>query len=294
MHALRDVVIDETRWPRMFEKLRRAGFFRECSCEHGCRCQLSAKRFLRGLALGAAPELSMAAPRSPRLAAYARNVGQRRVRLLVDRTQQPVVVDVAVSMALADGEVWEGEVPRVQRCDRTWNWIWLTDSRNGRSARNQAIARVATAVPAIASGWCGAANWTNFRSHVPPTARGLYLIRWPDGPVEGAYLGRSHEGSGRILTRLNSHYENWRHFRLVSTPGAARPEDVKIYWLPVNTGSINDVEDRALTGILQAGGYQLNGQPRQYRPRRAERQRAYRAMGFGNLDELETNANAAE
>jgi len=293
MAPLRDVVIDETRWPRMFEKLRRAGFFRECSCGHGCRCQLSAKRFLRGLALGAAPELSMAASRSPRLAAYARNLGHRRVRLLVDRTQQPVVVDVAVSIAPGEGEVWQHDVTLPKACTATWDWIWRHGPPNQATVRNGRIAQVADTVPDIRSGWCGPANWTNFRSRIPTDDKGLYLIRWPDGRSEGAYLGRSYQASGTILGRLNGHYQYWRHFQLVATPGAPAPQDVRIYWLPLDTRRIDAAEDRALSGILQAGGYNLRGQARQYPARLEERQQAYRRVGFGNLTELEMSANPA-
>jgi len=50
MSPLHDVVIDETRWPRMFEKLRRVGLYADCSGKRCKACSASAQRFLLGLA----------------------------------------------------------------------------------------------------------------------------------------------------------------------------------------------------------------------------------------------------
>ena len=49
MTPLRNVVIDETRWPRMFEKLRRVGLYADCSAKRCEACNASAQRFLLGL-----------------------------------------------------------------------------------------------------------------------------------------------------------------------------------------------------------------------------------------------------
>lgn len=292
MHALRDVVIDETRWPRMFEKLRQAGFYRKCNCGHGCGCQLSAKRFLRGIALGAARELSTRAWRSPRLAAYARNVGRRRVRLLVDRTRQPVVVDVAVSIVPGEGEVWEYDVTLPKACAGTWKSIWEDGPPKQATRRNQQIAAAVAVTHPMHTGWCGPTGWAKFTSNVPADAKGLYLLRWPDGRSEGAYLGKSEKGSSTILMRLKSHYRCWRRFQLVATPGAPMPGQVAIYWRPIITDDLKDIEkaeDDVLTGILRVAGYDRKGKKRQDPSRSDERIRVYRRAGFGNLTELELN-----
>lgn len=262
MDTLREVVIDEARWPRMFAKLRRAGYYASCGCA-GCKtCDGAARRFTLGLARTSRRDRGQVQGQPSR---WTGHFGRNRMGFLIDDSV-PALVDVQPQASLPEdaGEEQEG------------NWV---PALRGRAVWPPSyLAPVVEGVPQAVHGT--AVSSFSWRGPIPlhqyqrlPKTRGLYLIVWPNG----AYLGSatSSEGlRGRVRDHRNNFYKmNYNHPLL-------QIFEYRVYYLELGSSDeARTLEVRYLNAIIgQPLATPLAGT--------AARQDLYARQGFRNLAEF--------
>lgn len=269
MSSLRDAVIDEVRWPRMFQTLRRAGLYRDCGCAGCGSCQAAARRFLLGSARTAYFRGFTPSSRNAAVARFERPLGHRSLSLLAERQRGwPTIVNV--SLASNRPEAW-GE-------DDEGSW---PQAIAGRTWPSSAHVRRLTSVPfnvgaAPTHSWKGPVLLSDYaRPNALPRAPGLYLLIWADG----AYLG-SATSSGGIYQRIREHHEGV----LRLSYGPPEPSKYKVYYLQLRNGDeARDFERRYLNAIIHFN----QAAPLAATPVRQQR---YKDQGFRNRKELETSS----
>jgi hypothetical protein len=93
-----EVLVDELRFGRMFQRLRRAGLYRRCGCAGCAPCAEAAKGLLRGVAQSGRFSGYYRPERwGERYRVYERPTHSGTVSVLTDMAQQPTVVDVNVA-----------------------------------------------------------------------------------------------------------------------------------------------------------------------------------------------------
>jgi hypothetical protein len=240
MDTLREVVIDEARWPRMFAKLRRAGMYRSCGCTGCGDCQAAARRFITGLARSA----HAAGSRNARYPIYSRSLGERQFHLTVDTQDQPLVVDITTDSAQVgpsgDEELWSDII------GKRANWPTGVARSDVQAALHNAVVLPELRRRIITRQWRGNIGWSSIASGVPSLdgnvpLRGLYLVIWPSG----AYLGSARGERRTIQGRLREHRLGLERFDKVD------PEH-RIWWLPLSEmtpAQIESIETALLTHI---------------------------------------------
>ncbi|GEM_PF-3482532 len=182
---LRDAVIDETRWPKIFRTLQSAGLFSSCGCSGCGDCQAAARRFVRGVTRYA----HYTGPHQrfrfgDRYPVLTRSLGDQRIQLLVDSARAPSIVDLRIER---EEQETEFDATKAECCGgpRSWAEIWggwraaTTPCIHGDIREHKDLSK-APGVPVLASsGWCGPLRLDLF-SRIPVEARGLYVIRWTE------------------------------------------------------------------------------------------------------------------
>ncbi|QTN24334.1 hypothetical protein HZ992_04860 [Rhizobacter sp. AJA081-3] len=283
MDTLREVVIDEARWPRMFAKLRRAGMYSSCGCAGCGGCQAAAQRFVRGIARGARYVGAWGGrPQGGPLSVFRSILAPRPMNVLVGGdAAAPAVIDISIDpIALGEG-VEEHEDPtwRAAIASRAW--------RAGAAPRLSAIPEKIPGHPQ--SRWQGPVSFLDISRAGPnldrvlPPKRGLYLIVWP----HGAYLGLSAQHKG-IQARVLDHLKEYYGFSFGPLSNEQRSQ-FRVYWLDMhNHGkpAITAMERSYLNSIIRRP---LAEEPRATPERRA----AYGLIGFRNRKELEAGLDTA-
>jgi hypothetical protein len=271
MNSLRDAVIDERRWPKMFQTLRRVGLYSSCGCVGCGACQAAARWFVLGVARGARQRARAGVLDSPRRrATYDRAFGGRRFGFLVDPWPQPTIVDLAAE-------------PAGEEEDEGGRWLDAINSRNwpGPQTRER-LQNLGTDLQGDV--WKGPVTFMDVSS-VPKEA-GLYLIAWD----HGAYLGKATKDattSKGIFGRVDEHRRAYEEFSF-RPPSEAQRRNIRVYWLETPKGSskatTSNKERLYLNRIL---GRTPDGATKD---RRLQPQ--YAALGFRNRDELELRGSA--
>ncbi len=281
MDRLQEVVIDEARWPRMFAKLRRAGFRARCGC-YGCEsCQTKARRFVRGLSQESSYTGSyIPYQRGSRLVTIDRDFGNRRVGLLIDMRREPKVIDISIR---PENDNEQAEVVTAMGEDTVWNAAidyrskWPGGEATKRHLKSVPKTIMEEDYPNIATGlaWVGFATFEDLSRL--PSDPGLYLIVWENG----AYLGSTGDSQG-IQNRVKQHLAAFKKIGFVPlNPKNFRK--FRVIWQPktwIGQPSVTKFEDKYLNRIASrpiAEGQSVS----------AVRQAAYRRVGFRNLRELE-------
>lgn len=92
-----EIMVDELRFGRMFNRLQRAGMYRRCGCAGCAPCAESARRLLRGVAQSGVFSGFYQPDRwGQRYRVYQRPMSGGTVNVLTDTADQPTVVDVSV------------------------------------------------------------------------------------------------------------------------------------------------------------------------------------------------------
>lgn len=316
---LREAIIDETRWPKIFRTLQSAGLFSSCGCSDCGHCQAAARRFLRGITRHA----QYAGPHQrfrfgDRYPVLARSLGDQRFNLLIDSAHAPSIVALRIEREVPEGE-WERSINEPSgRCAvgrLSWQHVWGDWTSSGGPPEHRNIGALQDQlVENVRSGWCGPTTWQLNQQDIPDDAtnpvRGLYVIRWM-GPreVDGtekiapcAYVGMAGANpndNGSIRKRVYNHSKDWDYFHL----GVSDGPTCRIFWhqliLPKGADAANNVISQAERSIRQAI---LRLDPR-IRARddlerlvnssavrdMALKRPVYRRLGFGNRQELESD-----
>lgn len=280
MNTLQEVVIDETRWPRIFGALRRAGLYSSCGCTGCASCQSAARRFLRGAARGARYAGSYQRSRwGARYPLFRRRLGGRQVSVILDTVDDPAIVDVALS---PDAEL-RTETVKLRARDPVWEEAIRSRSHWPKGDGKDPVPRLLTVPRIIAphpnAQWRKGASFADY-SRVP-SALGLYLIVWPNG----AYLGKATELNRGIRKRIGEHVREHLQWSFAAVTDTAHLNQFKVYWLPMEgaaSGTVAELERRYLNTIsLRPQQEKAEGRAS------AARLAAYRAAGFRNRKELE-------
>lgn len=191
-----EVLVDELRFGRMFQRLQRAGMFRRCGCAGCAPCAESAQRLLSGVAQGGRFSGYYRPERwGDRYRVYERPTHSGTVSVLTDMAQQPTVVDVNVQAASSeDGDGEEFELLSDLLLRRLPKQV-LPSWRQQLASRLNKYPLVFTEVkqPSLA-----------------PATAGLYVIQWRGGQ----YLGETNN----LQKRLQVHQTDWNRHSLSPLP----------------------------------------------------------------------------
>lgn len=279
MSSLRDAVIDEVRWPRMFQTLRRAGLYRDCGCAGCGSCQAAARRFVLGVARGARRTRWTSVNDAPaRRTIYGRAYGGRRFGFLVDGWPHPTILDLVAEPAPNDEAVEEHE-----------GGLWATAIQKGRKWPDEAASKEwqkdiwPAHIWESDNGKKGVVTFADIEK--VPKESGLYLIVWP----HGAYLGMSKlsvDSSGRsnqgIYGRVARHRRAYEEFSW-NKPSLGQKRLIRVYWLRTKPSvNLANVEGAYLKRIL--------GEP--LPASKTGKVERYQEKGFRNREELELQSAA--
>ncbi len=259
MDTLREVVIDEARWPRMFAKLQRAGMYSSCGCAGCGRCQDAARRLVRGVArIG---QFS----RSPELGADRATsrwaIGDRSIHLTRMGSGGSTIVDVDVERASAGASAEDDELTLKGVLTSVATHVKSDPGRqSARSALDIAIASASEHAGLKSRGladiwsrkWEGPLSQVAMRNRsegdFKDATSGLYLWLWR----RGRYLG----STVNLRKRTFEHLKCFEEFNLSDRPS------LRVYWLPLKKPAsvrqsdeewLKDIEERVLTAIAEAG-----------------------------------------
>jgi hypothetical protein len=249
MTSLDEVIVDELRFPRMFNTLRRGGMYRRCDCAGCPPCRNAAQRLLRGIASSGKPA-GFYRPEQwgDRYRVYSRPLGSQTVSVLTDMSTQPTVVDVNVgdsnddtATQLTDGQdeefalralIAQGLGPSTQKFAQQVKQMQVIDKDNNRvDLRTIRFSKPFT---------MDSLNTTNGINQIPK-ARGIYLIQGPSGQRLGE-AGADHMRD--LRSRIQEHVNAYR-----KKHGAASLPSYRVYY------SIQDkpriIENAILTALTK-------------------------------------------
>lgn len=168
-----EILVDELRFGRMFNRLQRAGMYRRCGCAGCAPCAESAQRLLRGVAQSGSFSGYYQPDRwGQRYRVYQRPLGSGTVNVLTDTADQPTVVDVRVDPD--DGPQEEYSL--------------------GNVLMRQAPASRRGVVEQVSRQFALRFHEVTQLQRVSD-APGLYVIQWPGGQ----YLGKADKMRRRLL-----------------------------------------------------------------------------------------------
>lgn len=260
MDTLREVVIDEARWPRMFAKLRRAGMYSTCGCAGCTSCQRAAKRFVRGIGRhGAirAPSGIHAQWNRGGYGVVSQSVGDGVLHVLINGDEAPTISDLAYTSYDIETEV---PLRDVVNAHLTWQ-LTPAKRRDLLSAWGEDRSRDV---------WMGPARLFGFPERLTSEQRaslkrpGLYLIYWPTGH----YVGKAEAQS--LESRIGQHVREIR-----SMCGSSVKHQV--FWLPLNPNQgIKAREEKLHRNIIEVARRTVGD------PRKLSQEQLFRIMGFTN------------
>ena len=207
-----EVLVDELRFGRMFNRLQRAGMYRRCGCAGCAPCAESAQRLLRGVAQNGGFSGYYQPDRwGQRYRVFQRPLGVGTVKVLTDMADQPTVVDVNVEQ---DDGPQQGEPQE--------------EVSLGNVLMRQASTKHRLAVEGVSRQFPLRFLEVS-QMHRVSEGPGLYVIQWPGGQ----YFGKADRLRRRLLEHsahmlrygLNPATRKWY---VAHTPGSPRTMEHQI------------------------------------------------------------------
>ena len=219
MATLDEVVVDEVRFRRMFNTLRRGGMYRNCGCAGCPPCRNAAQRLLRGIARsGSVGGLYRPQQWGNRYRIFTRPLGSRVVSVLADMSAQPTVVDVNVdspndvntSAAMSTGpygDTLNGGTPGMGGPSDAMDEPPQDEVSLGTLLSRRLPSSASAALRGYVQGFSSPVSFQRVQSIANvPTTRGLYVLQWSTGQ----YLGKA----DNLRQRLAQHQGAMRRYGL--------------------------------------------------------------------------------